>query len=156
MIGVPSKPGSRIFKLVARKNVGIGRETHVEIVPTDDVQIISHQPGTGKGSDEQLPQLPKVGDAVAIRYVVRGELVKARGELTRISADQFAVTEKNFVGKTRSIPVLGELPFVGGMFTHTVFSMQTNDLAIPIADVLSIQVPSSVGLDRHNGGNAPE
>ncbi len=155
-IGVPSKPGSRFVKLVSRKNVRIGRVEHVDILPADALQIINHQPRDDKVSEEQVSELPNVGNMVAIRYAARGKLARARGKLTSVSADQLAVTEKNFVGKTSRIPVLGELPFVGGMFTRTVFSMQTNELMIPVAEVLSIQLDGARRFEIPHAETAPE
>ncbi len=153
---VPSKPGSRLFKMVSRNNVGIGRERHVQLLPADAVQIVEHQPGADKALEEQLPEWPEVGDTVAIQYVDRGKLTKARGELTNVTVDRWSVTEKSGVATKRSIPVLGELPFVGGMFTQTVFVMKTNDVAVPVADVLSIQVQGPAFFERTKAETAPE
>jgi hypothetical protein len=154
--GVQTKTGSRLFKNVSRSNVGIGRERRVQLVPADAVQIAEHQPGAGKALEEPLPAWPKVGDTVAIQYAEHGKLTTARGELTNISADRWSVTEKSGVATKRSIPVLGELPLVGGMFTQTVFVMKTNDAAVPVADVLSIQFRGPAFFERVKVESDPE
>lgn len=123
------------------KNVGIS-DSHVTVfVPRDAVTEISPQEAPSAETDRrQASEFPRPGENVTVCYSEGGERQRKRGQLVSVDDQKVVLTCTEVVGQTSSVPVLSQIPLVGGMFTKQVFTRREVNTHIAADKVLCLSV----------------
>jgi len=123
------------------KNVGVSDSRVTVFVPRDAVTEMTPQEAPSKETDRaQASGLPQPGDNVTVCYAEGGERQRKRGQLVSVDGQEVILTCTEVVGQTSGVPVLSQLPLVGGMFTKQVFTRREVNTHIAADKVLCLSV----------------
>lgn len=123
------------------KNVGVSESRVTVFVPRDAVTEMAPQEAPSTATDlTKVSEFPQPGDNVTVCYSEGGERQRKRGQLVSVDDQEVVITCKEVVGQTSSVPVLSQLPLVGGMFTKQVFTRREVNTQIAADKVLCLSV----------------
>ncbi len=130
---------NRLFKYV-----GVSDSRVTVFVPRDAVTDMTPQDSPSTEIDRvQVSEFPQSGDNVTVCYAEGGERQRKRGQLVSVDDQEVVITCTEVVGQTSSVPVLSQIPLVGGMFTKQVYTRRDVNTRIAADKVLCLSVTNA-------------
>lgn len=140
--GAPASdfPGfNRLFK-----NVGIGRRDESIWVPRDAARIKARTLRDHDPQEKLPPGAAPLAYGTAVVRLADGDTLGKNGELEAVSDDGVIFKSTEQIEVKKPVPVVGQLPLVGGLFQRTEYEAREHRSRYRPADVLCIRVDNTV------------